>query len=142
MCLVSNKFLYCSHNSMWHIQLINLNKNNLLLYTSFACNNNCSIDLYNRDLQTTIFLFTRNVSSHKTDWILCESPLLVLSCRLYSMVSSLMSALQGECLCLSEIFINIGFAKYLFILENALKKITKYFLKFIFLFESTIHNYN
>ena len=35
-------------------------------------NSNYSIDLYNRDLQTTIILFTRKVSSHKTDWILSE----------------------------------------------------------------------
>ena len=32
---------------------------------------------------------------------------------------------------------HIGFAKYLF-LENALKKTTEYFLKFLFFFESTI----
>ena len=32
----------------------------------------------------------------------------------------------------------IGSAKYFFFLENALKKVTEYFLKFLFLFESTI----
>ena len=53
-------------------------------------NNNCSIDLYNRDLQTTIIRFTHNLSSLKTDWILSESPLLALSGLLYCMISSLM----------------------------------------------------
>ena len=38
--------------------------------------------------------------------------------------------------------LNIGSAKYLFLLENALKKTTKYFLKFLFLFESTILSVN
>ena len=33
-------------------------------------NNNCSMDLYNGDIQTTIILFTGNVSSYKTNWIL------------------------------------------------------------------------
>ena len=41
--------------------------------------NNCWIDLYNRDLQTTIILFIHNVSSRKTDWFLSELPLLALS---------------------------------------------------------------
>ena len=71
-------------------------------------NNNCSIDFYNRDLQTTITLFTRNVSSHKTHWILSESPLLALSCLLYRVVSSLMNTLEGEYLCLREIPINVN----------------------------------
>ena len=70
-------------------------------------NNNGSIDLYNRDLQTTIILFTRNVFSHKTDWILSESPLIALSCLLYRSESSLMNALEGECFCLREIPINV-----------------------------------
>ena len=71
----------------------------------FFCihNNNCSTDL-----QTTIILFTRNVSSDKTDWILYELPMLALSCLLYRMVSSLMNALEGECLCLCEISINVN----------------------------------
>ena len=43
-----------------------------ILYTSLAYNNNCSIDLYSRDLRTTIILFSRNVPSHKTDWIISE----------------------------------------------------------------------
>ena len=45
-------------------------------------NNNCSI--YNRDLQTTIILCTTKVSSHKTDWILSEFPLLALYFTLQS----------------------------------------------------------
>ena len=39
------------------------------------------IDLYNRDPQITIILFTSNMSSHKTDWILFELPLPALSCK-------------------------------------------------------------
>ena len=70
--------------------------------------NNCSIELYNSDLQTTIILFTRNVSSHKTDWILDELQLLALFCLLYCRVSSLINALEEECLCLREISINVN----------------------------------
>ena len=44
----------------------------ITLYNSFAYNNSCSPDLYSRDLRTTIILFSRNGSSHKTDWILSE----------------------------------------------------------------------
>ena len=55
------------------------------------------------DLQTTIVLFTRNLSSHKTDWILSELPLPVLYCHLNRRLSSL----EGECLCRCEISINI-----------------------------------
>ena len=39
------------------------------------------------------------MSSHKIDWILTELLLLTLSCLLYCMVSSLLDALEGECLC-------------------------------------------
>ena len=76
----------------------------------FLClhNNNSSIDLYNRDLQTTIILFTCNVSLHNTDWILSESPLLALSYLLYRMLSSLVNTLDGECLALREISINVN----------------------------------
>ena len=70
---------------------------------SFVHNNNCLIDLYNRDLQTTIILFTRIMSSHKTDWILSMSSLLTLSCFSYCRVNSLMNALEFR---LREIFIN------------------------------------
>ena len=34
----------------------------------------------NKDLQVPIILFTRNMSSHKTDWIRSEQPLPALSC--------------------------------------------------------------
>ena len=71
-------------------------------------NNNCWTDLYERDLQTIIILFTRNVSSHKTDWIFSELPLLALSCLLYRRVNNLMNALEGECLCLCLISINVN----------------------------------
>ena len=40
---------------------------------------NCLLDLYNIEIQTTIILFTRNMPSHKTDLILKELPLPVLS---------------------------------------------------------------
>ena len=63
-----------------------------------AHNNNCSIDLYNRDLQTTIILFTHNLSSHKTDWIPSELPLLFISQDKRSV--------EGKCVCLREISIN------------------------------------
>ena len=75
-----------------------------ILYGSH--NKNCLTDLYKRDFQTTVILFIRNVSSDKTEWILTELPLLTLLCFLYRMVSSLMNALVGECLCLKEISIN------------------------------------
>ena len=93
---------------MDHLSRLDLNNNNLLklllFFTLFRVrNNNCSIDL-----QTTIILFTCNVSSHKTDWILAELPLPALSCLLYLRVSSLMNAVQEECLCLREISINVN----------------------------------
>ena len=77
--------LYCSYNSVCHLWWFDLNNNNLLqllvLFSLFRVhNNNCLIDLYNSDLQTTIILYTRNVSSYKADWFLSESPLLALSC--------------------------------------------------------------
>ena len=81
----------------------------LLFFTLLRVHNiNSSTDFYNRDLQTTIILFTRNVSSHKIDWILSESPLLALSCLLYRMVSRLVNALGGEYLCLRKISINVN----------------------------------
>ena len=55
-----------------------------------------------------IILFTRNLSSHKTDWIRCELPLPVLSCLLYCRVSSLMNSLEEECVCLREISTNVN----------------------------------
>ena len=55
----------------------------IILYTSYAYNNNCSIHLYSRDLLTTIILFSRNVPSHKTDWILTGTPFPALFCLLY-----------------------------------------------------------
>ena len=58
--------------------------------------------------RTAIILFTRNVSSHKTDWILSEFPLSTLSCLLHHRVSSLKNAHNGECLCLREIYINVN----------------------------------
>ena len=69
-------------------------------YSSFTLfrvrNNDCTIYLNNRDLQTTINLFTRNVSSHTTVWTHFELPLPALSCLLYRRASSVMNALEGE----------------------------------------------
>ena len=41
----------------------------LSAYNLFASNNTCSLDLFSGDHQTTTVLFTRNASSHKTEWI-------------------------------------------------------------------------
>ena len=68
----------------------------------------CSIDLLYENLQITIILFTLNVSSYKTNWILSDLPLLAPSCLLYLRVSSLMNALEEECLCLHQISINVN----------------------------------
>ena len=73
-----------------------------------AHNNNCSIDLCNRNLQTTIILFTRKVSSHKIDWILAESPFLALSYIWHRIISNLINAREIECLWLREISINVN----------------------------------
>ena len=93
LCLILNQFFI-----VYTIPCATFND---LTYTTTICfncyyslhifplhNNYCSIALYNWDLQTTIILFTRNVSSHKNDWILSELPLLALSCLLYHRVSS------------------------------------------------------
>ena len=62
--------------------------------------------LYNRDLETTIILFTCNTSSHKTDWIRTELLLPAMSWFLYRMLRSVMIAFEGECLCLCEVPVN------------------------------------
>ena len=108
-CFVLNQSLYCSHNTVCQLSRLDLNNNNftsivIILYTSFVYHNNCSIDLYNSPLQTTIILFTRNLSSHSTDWILSKSPLPSLFCLFHRRVSSLMNTLEGECLNLREIY--------------------------------------
>ena len=59
-------------------------------------------------LQTTIILFTCNVSSHKTDRIQSELPLPALSCLLYCRLNSTINAFEEECLCLHEISINVN----------------------------------
>ena len=71
---------YSFKNLLW-FDLRNNNWLQLLLFSTLfdVYYNNCSIDLYNWDLQATIILFTYNVSSHKTDWILSELPLLYLA---------------------------------------------------------------
>ena len=66
------------------------------------------IDLYNRDLETTIILFKQNVSSHKTDLILSDLLLPAMSCLLCRLVSSLMNVLEGECLLLCEVSVIVN----------------------------------
>ena len=48
------------------------------------------------------------MSSHNTDWILFEFPMLALSCLLSCRVSSLMNALEGKCLCVREISTSVN----------------------------------
>ena len=75
------------------------------LYTLLLYNNNCSINLYNRDLQTKFILFTTSVHTR----LLSELPLLALSLVFsIAMVSNLMNAVEGEYLCLHEISINVN----------------------------------
>ena len=105
MFLVLIKILYYSYNSVSHLKQINLNNKNLLCFCTLHFVR--SIDLYNRDLQTTIILFTRNLSSHKTDWILSELLLPAISCLLYHWLNSLMKTFEGECLCLRKITLNV-----------------------------------
>ena len=75
------------------------------------------LDLYSRDLQITIIPFKCNVSSHKFDRIFSELPSPALSCLLYSRVSNLMNALQGECLCFRKIFINVSKLLFIYLVE-------------------------
>ena len=67
----------------------------IILYTSF-------------EYTISIILFTRNVSSHKADWILSKLAFLAVSWFLYRTLSSLMNTLELECLCLCEICINVN----------------------------------
>ena len=98
LCLVSNQF------SIVHtIPCVTFHDVSQTAAICFNLLNNCSVALYNRNIQTTIMLFTRDVSSQKIDCILSEFSLLALSCVLYHKVyHSLMNALEGECLCLHE----------------------------------------
>ena len=54
-------------------------------------------DLYNRDLQATIILYTSNVSSHKTEWIPSELSVPALSCHLYRRLSSVINWNLNKC---------------------------------------------
>ena len=90
-------------NSVCQLSRFDFKNNNLLQLLLFFT---ITIDLYNRDLQTTNILFTRNVSSNKNDWILSELPLLALCCLLCRLVSSLINALED--LCLREISISVS----------------------------------
>ena len=62
----------------------------------------------NSSMCICVSLFTLNVASNNTDWILSESPFHALCCLLYGRISSLMNALEGECFCLREIFTNVN----------------------------------
>ena len=57
-------------------------------------NNNCSISLFNRDLQTTIILFTRNMFSYKTDWEFFLNSVACSSLPFISQLSSLINVLD------------------------------------------------
>ena len=66
LCLVLNKILYCSHNSMCHLSRFDLNNNNLLqlllFFTLFRVhNNNCSIEIF-----TTVTFKPQLLSSYAT----------------------------------------------------------------------------
>ena len=70
LCLVSNQFFIVS--IILCATLNDLTEATTICFNYFSSltpfrvhNNNCSLDLYDKDLQTTIILFTRNVSSHK-----------------------------------------------------------------------------
>ena len=69
----------------------------------FSSNNTYSLDLYSGDLQTTMVLFIRNVSSHKTDWITTTRLLCLAFLLSYS--NSLMNVLKVECL-FSHLLVN------------------------------------
>ena len=56
-----NYSLFCSHSLHKHYR------------------NTCSYDLYSGDLQNRTVLFTRNASSHKTDWITTDCSLLCIT---------------------------------------------------------------
>ena len=99
----SNKILYCSHiyfcvplfATYWYKNKFNCSLF-FFAYNLFINNNTCSLDLYSSNLQTTTVLFTRNASSHKTDWIHTTRCLFSLAI-LYAQVISLMKVLEVEC---------------------------------------------
>ena len=65
-------------------------------------NNNYWIAFCNRVLQTVIILFTHNVSSHKIDRIFSELPIILQGKQFNEHL------LEGECLYLREISINVN----------------------------------
>ena len=76
----------------------------------FVSNNTCSLDLYSEDLQNKTAVFTRNVSSQKTNWITTTHCLFCLAI-LNVQVISLMKVLEVERsgLCFIEISIATTF---------------------------------
>ena len=93
LCLVLDQF-FIAHT------MLSATVHNLMMHTSVSVStNNCSVDFYNGDLQTTNVLFTWNVSSHKTDWILTTRSLFCLD-FVYTHANSLMKILELECSCI------------------------------------------
>ena len=92
---VLNKFLYCSHNSVYN--LYDLTYTTTIYFNCYYSRTLFRVHNYNWDLHTAIILFTCNVSSHKIDWILSALPLLALPCIVYRRASTLMNGLKGEC---------------------------------------------
>ena len=76
----------------------------IILCTSFAY----TITIVIRSSNHNYSLHKQCVSSHKTDWILSESPLLTLSCLLYCRPETLMNAFGEECLRFSKFAINVN----------------------------------
>ena len=81
LCLVSNQFFIvrtipCTtfHDLSETTTTICFNCYYSLHFYAYTITIVRSIDLYNRDLQTTIKLFTRNVSSHIRRCLLCPCP--------------------------------------------------------------------
>ena len=81
-------------------------------YSSFTLfrlhNNNCSLDLYTKDLQTQSFSLYATFRHTRLTEFFIVVPLLALSCILYCSIHNLMYAHEGECLCLREISTNVN----------------------------------
>ena len=84
-CLVSNALLYALFICATGSNLYNVYGNKIactIFFSAgnlFVSNNTCSLNLYSRDLITKTVTFTRNASSHKTNWIITTRFLLCLA---------------------------------------------------------------